>query len=208
MKPIYEIAVQQIHADAEDTYPAARRAFLEVLKEQPGNQEDWTFESFFTMPQPNEGTVLVGITRWASMESFANASEALMSTERAQAVFSKVDMKAFVQARPVDGVEFVLERYIDSGDQVLEVAIRKPKPGVSEADYQRARDAFFAQVGAQPGYLFDQELVDDAGHRIVLIGWSSAGAFEAALQILQTRPEMGAFFSMIDVQAYQAARLR
>lgn len=207
MTPIYEVAVQQIHADAEADYPAARAAFLAELQKQPGNLKDWTFESFFTMPEPNTGRVLVGVTRWASMAHFAQASEKLSNTPTAGAVFSKVDMKAFVQARPLDP-QFELERYIDGPDRVLEVAVRKPKAGVSEAEYTAARDAFFSEVRLQPGFLFDQELVDDQGHRVVLIGWDSTQRFQAALGVLPTKPEMGAFFSKIDVLAYQAAHLK
>lgn len=206
MQPIYEVAVQQIHTDAEAAYPEARAAFLAELKEQPGNLKDWTFESFFTMPRPNTGRVLVGVTRWASLDAFGAASAKPLPTETARAVFSKVDMKAFVQVRPTDA-GFELERYIEGQDQVFEVAVRKPKTGVSEPDFATAREAFFAQVRAQPGFLFDQELRDEDGHRVVFIGWAFTESFQAALQVLPTRPEMGAFFSKIDVLAYQASRL-
>jgi heme-degrading monooxygenase HmoA len=207
MSNIYEIAIQAVKPDETSSYPEARARFLRVLEEQPGVERDWTFESFFTMPEPDQTKVVVGLTRWRSAADFEAASGALMPTPEAQAVFSKVDMRAFVQVRTADGEVFRLEDHIQGPDQVLEVAVRRPKPGVSEAHFQAARRGFFDRIAEQPGYLFDRELVDDAGHRVVLIGWRSTAAFMSALGALQTCPEMGTFFSVLDVQAFQAARM-
>lgn len=205
MAVIHEIAIQAIKPEAADTYPAVRSAFLEALRAQPGVQHDATFESFFTMPEPDTTRVLVGITRWASRDAFDAASAALMSTEEARAVFASVDMKAFVQVRTADGEPFRLEDALSGPDPVLEVAIRRPKPEVSDAAYDAAHAAFFGQVRARDGFLFDREFVDDDGRRVVLIGWERKDAFMAALGALQHTPEMGAFFALIDVEAYQAA---
>ena len=49
-----------------------------------------------------------------------------MPTAEAQAVFSKVDMRAFVQVRTADGEVFRLEDQIHGPDHVLEVAVRRP----------------------------------------------------------------------------------
>lgn len=208
MSAIYEIAIQQVKSEHERAYPEARAAFLAALGREPGVERDWTFESFFTMPEPDEGTVLVGLTRWSSLEAFGAATRKLMPTATAQALFEKVHMRAFVQVRPADGEPFRLEDHIQGPDNVLEVAVRKPKDGVNEAELLAARDAFFRVVAAQPGFVFDRELVDAQGNRVVLIGWESTSAFMNALGALQTRKEMSAFFGVIDVQAYQAARLR
>lgn len=207
MSTIYEIAIQAIKPEAAQDYPQARERFLTLLREQPGVEADWTLESFFTMPEPDTQRVLVGITRWRDAEAFSAASEALMPTAQAQEVFAKVDMRAFVQARPLHSASLPLEAFLDDPDRVLEVAVRRLKPGVSEARFAEARAAFFAQIAAQPGHTFDQELVDDQGRRIVLIGWESTAHFMSALGVLSAREEMGAFFELLDVEAYQAARL-
>ncbi len=206
-KRIYEIAIQEVKSEHEATYPEARAAFLRLLAEQPGVERDWTLRSFFTMPEPDRGTVLIGLTRWSSIEAFNRAAATLQGTEAAQAVFSKVNMRAFVQARPVGDAPLLLEEHLTDPDSVLEVAVRRPKEGVSEEDYDAAYDAFFALVDAQPGLRHRRELRDDAGDRIVLIVWESRAAFTRALGFLQGRREMGDFFSMIDVQAYQAGQL-
>ena len=118
-----------------------------------------------------------------------------------------VDMKAFVQVRTADGQPFALEDHFRGGDNVLEVAVRRPKGGVSEGDYSAARDAFFGKVSEQSGFVFDREFVDDDGNRVVLIGWDSMASFQGALGALQEQPEMGQFFGLIDVSAYQAAQI-
>lgn len=207
MSTIHEIAIQKVRPEASATFGEVRRQFLEKLHQLDGNEKDWTFRSFFTMPEPDDGEVLVGITRWSSMGHFVAASEGLGSTELAARLFSSVQMKAFVQVRTADGEPFALEEELPGPDAILEVAVRRPKDGVTEDQYDSAHDAFFNLVRAQPGYAFDREFVDVDGARVVLIGWDSSDAFQAALGSLQHRREMGAFFALIDVQAYQATTL-
>lgn len=204
MSATYEIAIQKILPEHAATYPETRAAFLTQLQARPGHQADWTLRSFFTMPEPDDAEVLVGITRWSSLDAFAAASDALGSTDLARRLFGSVQMKAFVRVHTPDGSDFRLEDALTSPDAVVEVAIRRPKPGVTAAQYEAAHDAFFALVRAQPGFLFDQELVDADGARAVLIGWRCDDDFHEALGTLQHREEMGAFFARIDVQAYQA----
>lgn len=207
MTATYEIAIQKVLPEHAHQYAQVRAEFLAQLQDRPGNEADWTFRSFFTMPEPDEAEVLVGITRWSSLDAFAAATEALGSTDLARRLFGSVQMRAFVQVQPADGSDFRLEDVLTGPEAVLEVAIRRPKPGVTEARYQAGHDAFFALVRAQPGFAFDQELVDAEGARAVLIGWRSADDFQNALGMLQHREEMGAFFGLIDVQAYQATSL-
>jgi hypothetical protein len=114
-------------------------------------------------------------------------------------------MLSFVGARTADGGPLRLDALLRGPAPVLEVAVRRLKPGVSEDEFDAKRAAFFGAIAAQPGYLFDRELVTDDGRRVVLIGWESQDAFMAALPALSTRAEMGAFFGILDVEAYQAA---
>jgi len=122
----------------------------------------------------------------------------------AQSFFEKVNMQAFVQAAPADGQPFILEDYINRPGQVLEVAVRTPKPG-EEDNFDAARAGFFGRVAEQPGYIFDREFLTADGQRVVMIGWESQEQFMTALGALSQMPEMGAFFGIIDAQAYQAA---
>lgn len=202
--PIYELAIQEVKPGMDTQWAERRAAFLELLGQRDGNEADWTFQSFFTLPEPGPNPVYVGITRWSRMTDFAAASEALMPTSEAQAFFETVNMQAFVQMSPADGQPFVLEDHINAPGQVIEAAVRRAQPG-QEGAYMPARDAFFDRVAEQPGYIFHREFITADGWQAVLIGWDDQPSFMAALQALSQMPEMGAFFELADVMAYQAA---
>lgn len=113
-------------------------------------------------------------------------------------------MRASVCAEPADGAPFHMETGLVVDDPALEVAVRRLRPGIDEATFAAARAAFFDVVAAQPGFAFDRELMGADEHRVVLIGWSSKATFMDALGVLSQRAEMGAFFALLDVVAYQA----
>ena len=121
-----------------------------------------------------------------------------------QSCFEKITMQAFVQVAPADGRPFILEDYINRPGQVLEVAVRTPKPG-EEGNFEAARAGFFGRVAEQSGYIFDREFVTADGQRVVMIGWESPEEFMTALGALSQMPEMAAFFGIIDASAFQAA---
>lgn len=204
MQAPMEIAIRQVKAGQEDAFVQARAAFIRALKAQDGVERDWEFRSFFTMPTPDETDVFVGMTRYASMDDVARISENLLGSEEAQRFFSTFDMKAFVLVQPADGGPFRLEEVINRPGQVLEVAVRRPKAGL-EDEFPPRREAFFAQVAAQPGHIMNREFIDlQTGANVVLIAWDSLADFQNGLNALSTAPEMGAFFDILDVQAYQA----
>lgn len=202
-----EIAIRKVKAGQEDAFVAARANFIRLLKAQDGVEKDWEFKSFFTMPELDDSDVFVGMTRYNSMETVGRLSEKLMGSPEAAAFFGTFDMKAFVLVTPADGQSFKLEDVIQHEGQVLEVAVRTPKAGM-EGQFQALRDGFFGKAAEQPGYIMDREFIDaQSGANVVLIAWESQEAFTNALGVLQTQPEMGAFFSAIDAQAYQAMTL-
>ncbi len=204
--PVYEIAIQEIRNGDVAEWTAARAPLLEGLTQTPGVEEDWTLRAFFTFPEPGPLPVFVGLTRWSSIDHFSAASQAMMTMPVVQSFFETVNMQAFVQVAPADGQPFLLEDYINRPGQVLEVAVRTPKPG-EEGNFDAARAAFFGRVAEQPGYIFDREFVTTDGQRVVMIGWDNQEQFMTALGALSQMPEMGAFFGIIDASAYQAAIL-
>jgi heme-degrading monooxygenase HmoA len=205
--PVMEIAIRQVKEGQEEAFFAARAAFIEVLTSQEGIEQDWEFQSFFTMPMPNETPVYVGMTCYESLEAVAAISDNLMGTDAAQNFFGTFDMQAFVLVQAADGSAFNLEDVITEPGQVLEVAVRAPQAG-TEDQFDSLRQGFFDQVAAQPGYIMDKEFIDlQSGANVVLIAWESLEDFQAALGVLSQQPAMGAFFEILDVQAYQALQL-
>ena len=201
---VYEIAIQEVKPGMEDAWAERRAAFLAELDGLQGNQKDWTFPAFFTFPEPGPNPVYVGITRWSQLADFKAAADALLPTDTATSFFETVNLQAFVQVKPLDGSDFVLEEQINQPGQVLEVAVRRPMEG-KRAEFDAGRDAFFGRVAEQPGYIFDREFVTADGWQAVLIGWDSMESFQAALGVVSQGPEMQEFFGVAEIMAYQAA---
>jgi heme-degrading monooxygenase HmoA len=202
-KTVLEIAIRKVKEGQDEAFANARAAFIGKLKAQEGIEKDWEFKSFFTMPQPDNTDVFVGMTRYASAEAMQNIANNLMPSPEAGQFFSTFDMKAFVAVQTADGSDFMLENHITAGN-FLEVAVRTVKDG-SESEFETKRKGFFDLIAQQDGYLFDKEFVDlQTGDKVVLIGWKSMEDFQHGAGFLQTQPQMGEFFSILNVKAYQA----
>lgn len=202
-KTVLEIAIRKVKEGQDEAFVNARTAFISKLKAQEGIQKDWEFKSFFTMPEPDNTDVFVGMTRYESAEAMQNIANNLMQSPEAGQFFGTFDMKAFVAVQTADGSDFKLEDHIKEGN-VLEVAVRTVKEG-SENDFGAKRKGFFDLISQQDGYLFDKEFIDlQSGDKVVFIGWKSMEDFQKGAGFLQTQPQMGEFFGILNVKAYQA----
>ena len=203
-KSVMEIAIRRVKVGQDSEFVNARTAFIKRLKDQNGIEKDWEFKSFFTMPEPDETDVFVGMTRYESAEAMQEIANNLMQSPEAGKFFGTFDMKAFLAIQPADGGDFKLEDYIKSGNNVLEVAVRTVKEG-NEGEYDAKRKAFFDLIAQQKGYIFDREFTDlQTGDKVVLIGWKSMEDFQKGARFLQTQAQMGEFFGILNVKAYQA----
>lgn len=202
-KSVMEIAIRKIKEGQDEEFVNARTAFIGKLKSQNGIQKDWEFKSFFTMPEPDDTDVFVGMTRYESAEAMQEIANNLMQSPEAGQFFGTFDMKAFVAIQTADGGDFKLEDYIKAGN-VLEVAVRTVKEG-NENEYDVKRKGFFDLIAQQDGYIFDREFTDlQTGDKVVLIGWKSMEDFQKGAGFLQTQPQMDEFFGILNVKAYQA----
>lgn len=202
---IYELAINQVKPGRLADFKTARAAFITAMKKVDGVGPDAAFQSFFTMPGENVSEVFAGVTEWDSAEAFANAAAQLMPTDAFQNYVQTFDQLAYLQLRPEDGEAFDLDQ-ITGDDLVVEFAARTVKPG-QEHLFAAKRKGFFDAVAAQPGYLFDREFVAlDGAVKAVVIAWASQADFQNALGTLSQMAEMADFFSILDVQAYQATQ--
>lgn len=202
-KSVIEIAIRKVKKGQDEAFVNARTSFINKLKAQEGIQKDWEFKSFSTMPEPDETDVFVGMTRYESAEAMQNIADNLMQSSEAGQFFGTFDMKAFVAVQPADSSDFKLENHIKEGN-VLEVAVRTVKEG-SEGVFEPKRKGFFDLIAQQEGYLFDKEFIDlQTGDKVVLIGWKSMEDFQKGAGFLQTRPQMGELFGILNIKAYQA----
>lgn len=202
-KALMEIAIRKVKEGQDKQFVNARTAFIKKLKAQVGIQKDWEFKSFFTMPEPDNTDVFVGMTRYESAEVMQAIADKLMQSTEAGQFFGTFDMKAFVAVQTADGSDFNLEDHINQGN-VLEVAVRNVKEGNDNA-FDAKRKAFFDLIAQQEGFLFDKEFIDlQTGDKVVLIGWKSMEDFQKGAGFLQMQPQMGEFFGILNVKAYQA----
>lgn len=152
--------------------------------------------AFFTMPEPDTQRVVVSIIGWSGP-----APAAVAAFDQAPPIGVSLKARATTALNGPDA--YALAEHVRMSG-ALEVAIRTPKLG-QEEHFLRERERFFAVVRQQTGFVFDQELLaTDSDLRAVLIGWKDRGAFMEALGLLAQAPEMGSFFSTIDVHGYQA----
>ena len=210
---IFTLSVQTVPAGAGGQVAVTRAGFLDLITSQGGLVADDNFWSFFTFPEPPAEVVLVGFTQWSDREAMSAARDAVMSGPVAGAYMGSVEMQALVPLVTADGESFDLGAYVDDPNTVIEFAVRRPKDGQEDA-FIAAREAFFAQVGEQPGNLFYREFVmpegaseligGDSNWTAVLIGWDSAASFQTALGALVQQPELGAFQATIDTLVYHA----
>ena len=94
-KSVMEIAIRRVKVGQDSEFVNARTAFIKRLKDQNGIEKDWEFKSFFTMPEPDETDVFVGMTRYESAEAMQEIANNLMQSPEAGKFFGTFDMKAF-----------------------------------------------------------------------------------------------------------------
>ncbi len=205
-KQVMEIAIRKVKSGKDEVFLNARGKFIDKLKSQEGIQKDWEFKSFFTMPELDDTDVFVGMTRYDSTDSMQKIANNLMSSQEALTFFDTFEMKSFVAVQPANENEVKLEDYIKNGN-VLEVAVRTVKES-NKSEFESKRKEFFNLIEKQEGYLFDKEFIDIlTGDKVVLIGWKSIEDFQKAATFLQNQPQMGQFFNILNVKAYQALAL-
>lgn len=100
----------------------------------------------------------------------------------------------------------------DTTDDVLEIAVRRLNQDQDVGEFEAARDAFVAQLRAQPGVVTDREFAAffdfgtfDAPAPQVFIGmtqYEDAEAFAAAGDALGTSAEAGAFFATFTPEVF------
>lgn len=167
--PIYEVAINQVKPGRLTDFTEARAAFITKMKTADGVGPDAAFQSFFTMPGENESEVFVSVTEWNPAGDFANAADQLAPAEAFQIYTETFDQLAYLQVRPEDGEPSELQQLLDCG--AVEFAVRTIKPEQA-CLFVEKRKAFFDAVAAQPGYLFDRELLSlDDDSQVLVVAW-------------------------------------
>jgi heme-degrading monooxygenase HmoA len=202
---IFELAINKAKPEQPEEFKSTREAFVAEMVKEEGVGANPTFLSFFTLSGELDSEVYIGLTEWASMEAIKQAAQNLGPAPVFKNYAATFDSLAYVRMKPEDGKPFDIDDILKEG-QVVEFAVRTVKPEFVD-DFPQRREAFFDRVAEQEGYVLDREFVAVEGdERVVIIAWDSQEDFQNALQNLTQQPEMEQFFSILDVQTYQASQ--
>ena len=171
---VLEIAIRRLN-EGQDVaeFEAARDAFVDQLKDQPGVGTDREFSAFvdfatFAEPSP---PVFTGMTQYDSIDSFQDAGAALGESAEAGAFFSTFTPEVFTVLQPLDGYgPLDLATIAADGDNVLEVAVRdlSAYEAFDATAYADARDAFLGVLTAQPGVVREYQWVSVLDPNVVV----------------------------------------
>jgi len=204
---IYELAINKVKEGKSGDFKNARANFLVEMKKEDGCGNDGAWRSFFTTdPEIRAEDVLVGMTKWESIDAFNKAAEHLMPLEVTKNYFGTFDQLAYLQLQTEDGESFDLNKLFKDG-QVVEFAVRETKEGKEDV-FAEKRKAFFDKLATYDGYIFDREFVAVNGTvHGVIIAWESPEVFQKAAETVFGLPEYGDFMSITDMKAYQATQV-
>lgn len=205
--PVIEVAVRKVKEGMKAEFVERRSNFITVLKQQDGVSNDREFQSFYALPEPDEQEVFIGMTQYATGKTVSKVQSKVLGKF---IKFAKtMDLKAYVFVQPIEGGPFDLGSLANEPGQVLEVAVRRVKPG-QEAAFQASRKAFVNWLDQQEGVAGSWEFKVVGGKDIddLTVGMSvyeSQEAFQAIAQKAQSMPEAGAYFATFDPVALQYA---
>lgn len=205
--PVIEIAVRKVKEGQKEAFSAARTTFIGKLTAQPGVSNDREFQSFYALPAPDDREVFIGMTQYATGKTVGKVQGKVLGSFMK---FAKtMDLKAYVFVQPQEGESFDLGKLASGPGQVLEIAVRRVKPG-QEAAFQSNRQAFVTWLGSQAGVVGSWELKvvggkDIEGLTVGISVYESQQAFQAIAARVQNLPEAGAYFSTFDPVALQYA---
>ncbi|GAB4403632.1 MAG: hypothetical protein OHK0039_03000 [Bacteroidia bacterium] len=205
--PVFEIAVRMVKPGMKEDFVARRADFITALKAVEGVSNDREFQSFYALPQPDAQEVFIGMTQYATGATVGKAQSKVLGKFLK---FAKtMDLKAYTFVQPIEGGTFDLGKLAAGPGQVLELAVRRVKPG-QESAFQQSRQAFVGWLGQQAGVAGSWEFKvvggsDIEGLTVGMSVYESQEAFQVVAAKVQNLPEAGAYFSTFNPVALQYA---
>ncbi|MDX1905481.1 MAG: hypothetical protein SF053_00495 [Bacteroidia bacterium] len=205
--PVFEIAVRKVKDGMKENFVASRADFITALKAQDGVSNDREFQSFYALPEPDQQEVFIGMTQYATGQTVGKVQGNVLG--KFMKFAKTMDLKAYVFVQPIEGGTFDLGKLAAKPGQVLELAVRRVKPG-QEAAFQSSRSAFVSWLNGQAGVAGSWEFKvvggkDVEGLTVGMSVYESQEAFQAIAGKVQSLPEAGAYFSTFDPVALQYA---
>lgn len=205
--PVFEIAVRKVKDGMKENFTARRADFITALQAQDGVSNDREFMSFYALPEPDKQEVFIGMTQYANGKTVGKVQSKVLG--KFMKFAKTMDLKAYAFVQPIEGGTFDLGKLAAKPGQVLELAIRRVKPG-QEATFQSSRKAFVNWLNKQAGVAGSWEFKvvggkDVEGLTVGMSVYESQEAFQAIAGKVQSLPEAGAYFTTFEPVALQYA---
>lgn len=208
-KPVTEIAIRMVKEGQKNEFLEARKNFITVLKEQDGVLADREFESFYALPTPDKREVFIGMTNYETYKTVGKVQGKMGVVSKFLTFKKTMDLKAYVFVQQTEGPTFTLNKLADGNGEVLELGIRRIKPGM-EKEFHKYRKEFVEKMSTYPGVKENYEFKVVGGNDIenLTVGMSvfeSQDAFMKLLEPLQQEEITQKYFSTFDIVAGQFA---
>lgn len=149
-KPVTEIAIRIVKDDKSDEFKEARKNFITVLKEQDGVLADREFQSFYALPEQDANEVFIGMTDYATYKTVGKVQGNFGVVSKFLKFNKTMDLKAYVFVQQTEGPEFNLKTLASKSNEILEVGVRRIKPGM-EKEFDEYRKEFVKLLSTYKG---------------------------------------------------------
>lgn len=208
-QPVYEIAVRAVKDGQFEDFKTRRADFISWLKVQDGVEADREFESFYALPKPDEQKVFIGMTEYASFKYPSKIQSKMGAIKRFPKFAKTMNIKAYVFVQPIEGPKFNLKTLSSGSGEVLEIGIRRVKPGM-EKEFNEYRkqfvDLLISYDGVKESYEFKVVGGKDAERLTVgMTVYENQDAFMNLAEPIMKEEVTQKYFNTFDIVASQFA---
>jgi hypothetical protein len=183
-------------------FEMAKNAAVKKLVSLEGIGPEREFEPFSTVPKKDE-KVYVGMTRYASKGKVYRAMMSLGFISKLMKFMKMMDPMAGIFIQPTDS-SFDYEKFA-SKENIIEIALLKPKKGISKETFLTERQRFLSTLDAEPevikSYTFNVtsgfKAKDTFPHFTI---YKDKAAFEAVTSRVGNQEYVQDFFKAFDVE--------
>lgn len=147
-KEIIELAIRSPKKGVlQSDFETAKNAVVKKLVSLDGIGPEREFEPFSTIPEKDE-KVYVGMTKYASQGKVYRAMLSFGFVTKLMKFMKMMDPLAGIFIKPTDA-SFNYEQFATK-ENITEIALLKPKNGISKESFLKERERFLAALDAEP----------------------------------------------------------
>jgi hypothetical protein len=204
---VTEIAIRIVKEGKSDEFMETRKNFIAILKQQDGVLADREFQSFYALPKPDERDVFIGMTDYETYKTVGKVQGKIGVVSKFLKFNKNMDLKAYVFVQQTEGPKFNLKTLASGSGEILEVGVRKVKPGM-ESHFNEYRKKFVELLSSYEGVKESYELKvvggkDIDGLSVGMTVYKTKEAFMKLAEPIMKEEITQKYFSTFDVVASQ-----